>query len=306
MNLRSLDLNLLVVFDAVMEARNTRRAGEKIGLSQPAVSNALSRLRGHLKDDLFVRGVGGLRPTERALELSGPIKQALNELEAAFDATPFSPDSAHRSFAIGTNDYVVTVFLPVLMARLEAQAPGIDLRIRPSAGRSFEMLDAQEIDLAIAAFDPIPERFDSRLLLDEPYVCMMRAGHPLAAGDDLSLDAYTGARHLLVTPRGDETGFIDTQLARLGRTRRIALTINNFSSVPPILSATDLIATLPRAIACTFRDQWDLKPMPLPLERFDGFGHPTMIWHRRLGRHPAHDWLRKVICETAAEVERLE
>lgn len=303
MNLRSLDLNLLVVFDAVMETRNTRRAGEKVGLSQPAVSNALARLRGHLKDELFLRGAGGLRPTDRAAELAGPIRQVLHELETVLDTAAFDPTSAVRTFRIGTNDYVVTVLLPALMARLETVAPGVDVRILPSAGRSLEMLDARELDLAIAAFTSVPDRFGSRSLLEDAYACLMRADHPLATEGMLTLDTYAAARHLLVTPRGEDTGFIDTALAKLGRTRRIALTINSFSSAAPVLVETDLIVTLPRAIACSFCRDRDMAIRAVPFEHPDDFGRPAMIWHRKLGHHPAGEWFRKFVSEVAADVQ---
>jgi DNA-binding transcriptional LysR family regulator len=248
MNLRRVDLNLLVIFDALMRERNVTRAADKVGLSQPAFSNALSRLRAFFADDLFLRGPDGMRPTARALELADQVHAALAAIDAALDPVKFDPKTAHRTFTIETNDYVVSAFFPALMQMLRREAPGVDIRVSPQAGRSFERLDVQEIDLAISAFGDPPDRFGVEELSRDGYGVVMRKNHPLAE-EKLTLARYAAASHLLVTPRGDPRGFVDEQLAEKGLTRRIALTVNQFASAAPIVAATDLVATLPMRMA---------------------------------------------------------
>jgi DNA-binding transcriptional LysR family regulator len=298
MNLASLDLNLLLVFDAIMQERHVTRAGDRIGLSQPAMSNALNRLRHHLKDELFVRASDGMRPTARALELAAPVRGALQDLEMALDPAEFDPLTAVRQFSIGTNDYAVSILMPAVSARLQTEAPGVSLRLLPSAGRTFEMLDAQEIDFGLSAFDTLPERFGALPLIDDTYVLMMRRGHPLATGD-LDLATYAGARHMLMSPRGDAHGFVDNALAESGLTRRIAITINSFSSAPMLLAATDLILTSPRKIADRFAPLYGLATRPAPFTGPREFSTATLIWHQRLASHPAFAWFRGFLADVA-------
>ena len=236
MNLRRIDLNLLVIFDALMRERNVTRAARRVALSQPALSNALSRLRHYLKDELFVRGPDGMVPTPRALELAPQIHNALAALESALDPLDFDPATAVRTFTIDTNDYIVATSIATLMSRLPDLAPGIDVRILPPSGRAFERLDAREIDFAVGTYGDVPERFGVLHIDDNAFACLMRADHPLAQGE-LDLGRYAAAKHLLITPRGDPVGFVDTALAEHGLTRRIALTVNHFSVVPAVISA---------------------------------------------------------------------
>lgn len=301
MNLAGFDLNLLLVFDAVMRERHVTRAGERIGLSQPAVSNALSRLRHHLGDELFVRGPEGMRPTPRALELAAPIRAALESLEATFDHREFEPATAQRAFSIGTNDYSVATLMPALMQRLEKEAPGITVRLIPSAGRTYEMLDAQEIEFGISAFTDIPERFGALSLIDDTYVLLMRSGHPLATGD-LSLERYVAARHLLVSPRGDATGFVDRALAQRGLARQVTLTINNFSSAPALLAATDLIMACPRRIGEAYEKLHGLVMRDAVFAGPREYASAVLVWHTRLASHPAHKWFRETIADIADSV----
>lgn len=299
MNLAGIDLNLLLVFDAVMSERHVTRAGSKVGMSQPAMSNALNRLRHHLKDELFVRGPEGMRPTPRALELSGPIRAALESLEAALDPATFNPATANRMFTIGSTDLAVITLLPGVVTRLQNEAPGINICIVPSAGRTFEMLDAQEIDFGISAFTAIPERFGSQPLIEDSYVLMMRKGHKLAKGR-LSLSKYAAARHMLMSPRGDPQGFVDRALLEHGRTRQIAMTLNNFSSAPALLAGSDLIMTLPKRIADTFAPLYGLATRPAPFSGPREFSSTTLVWHQRLASHAAHAWFRQVLTEISA------
>jgi DNA-binding transcriptional LysR family regulator len=298
MNLRSLDLNLLVVFDAVFTEKNVTRAGLRIGLSQPAVSNALTRLRGHLNDELFLRGPDALRPTPRAVELAGPIHALLTDLGQLLDPAAFDPTTAVRTFTIAAVDYFSVVVAPKLARHLSTHAPGVDVRVMPTAGRAMELLDQAEIDLATASFSDPPDRFGTATLVEDGYSCMVATGHSLAA-EKLTLARYAAARHLLVTPRGDARGFVDDKLAEKGLTRRVAMTVNHFSAAPAIVEGSDLVLTAPTKIIERYlgpRTTMFPAPVdaPLALRRFD------MMWHERLGRHPAHVWFRRTLREVAA------
>lgn len=303
MNLSGFDLNLLLVFDAIMGERHVTRAGDRIGMSQPAMSNALNRLRHHLKDELFVRGPDGMRPTPRALELAAPVRAALQNLETALDPARFDPATASRTFSIGTNDYSVPTLMPEVAARLQKEAPGINIRLVSSAGQTFEMLDAQEIDFGISAFGSIPERFGSVPLVEDSYVLTMREGHPLARGE-LPLAKYAAARHMLVSPRGDTHGFIDQALAEQGLVRQIAMTITSFSSAPALLANTDLILAMPKRIAATFTPLYSLVTRPAPFPGPKEYSSATLVWHERLASHPAHLWIRGFLEDVAHGLAR--
>jgi len=290
MNLSGFDLNLLLVFDAVMRERHVTRAGDRIGMSQPAMSNALNRLRHHLKDNLFVRGSDGMRPTSRALELAEPVRNALQNLETVLESQKFDPRTAKRTFAIGTNDYAVPTLMPLVAARLEQEAPGISIRLLSSAGQTFEMLDAQEIDIGISAFGAIPERFGQAELFQDDYVLTMRIGHPLATSE-LSVADYSEARHLLVSPKGE--------LAEKGLTRHITMTVTSFSSAPGVLAASDMILAMPRRIAETFAPIYGLVTRKAPFAGPKSYSSATLVWHDRLANHPAHHWFRDVLISTA-------
>lgn len=294
MNLRRLDLNLLVVLDALMTDRNVTRAAERVGLSQPAMSNALSRLRAFFKDDLFVRGPEGMRPTARAMDLAPSIHAALGTIDAALDPVAFDPATAQRAIRIDTNDYVVSTYFPPLLRILAKEAPGIDLRVTPQTGQTLERLDAQEIDFGVSAFGDLPERFDIEQIDEDEYVVLMRRKHPLA-DSNVTLNRYAAASHVLVSPRGDPRGFVDQLLAEKGLTRRIALTVNQFSAVGPIIAKTDLIVTIPRRIAELMAPAFSLVLKPSPVAGPKAFSAVSIVWHKRLGQHPAHVWFRKTI-----------
>lgn len=298
MNLRRLDLNLLLVFDAVMAERNVTRAAERVGLSQPALSNALTRLRGHLNDELFVRGPDGMRPTPRALELAAPIHEALASLEQALDPARFDPATSTRTFRVATNDYVATVLLPPLAARLGRAAPQVDLRVVPLGGRMYDLLDAQEVDFGCTSVGELPERFEACEIVEDSYVVLMRPDHRLAEGR-LTLQAYARATHLLVTPRGDPRGFVDTALAQRGLTRRLGLTVNQFAAAPAIVAATDMIATIPKRAADLFGPPFGLAQKPCPVPPPREMTVVSLVWNRRLARHPAFVWFADQMREAA-------
>ncbi len=294
MNLASIDLNLLLVFDAVMRERNVTRAGERIGLSQPAVSNALGRLRYHLKDELFIRSPEGMKATPRALELAEPVREALHHLEEALDPASFDPATSTRSFRIAAIDYALAVLVPIVVDRFAQHAPAIDLRFLPVLGPVLPQLDAHEVDFAITLVPDLPERFDSFVLGEDDYVILMRMGHPLATGE-ITLERFAAANHLLVSARGDDRGFVDEALEKKGLKRRVAMSVPQFSVTPSIIAASDMVLTAPRRLAQTFAQAYDLCLRPAPVPGPPLFSKSQLIWHRRLASHPAHDWFREEI-----------
>ncbi|HAJ47262.1 MAG TPA: LysR family transcriptional regulator [Alphaproteobacteria bacterium] len=240
-----------------------------------------------------------MRPTARALELADQVHEALAAIDAALDPVRFDPQTAHRTFNVETNDYVVSAFFPALMQLLRKEAPGIDIRVTPQTGRSFERLDAQEIDLAISAFGDPPDRFGVEELSRDGYGVVMRRNHPLA-DETLTLARYAAAIHVLVTPRGDPRGFVDERLAEKGLTRRIGLTVNQFASALPIVAGSDLIATVPSRIAQIGAKRFGLVLKEAPILPPRGFQEVQMIWHKRLGTHPANAWLRAALLRAAS------
>lgn len=303
MNLAGVDLNLLLVFDAVMTERNATRAGRKIGMSQPAVSNALNRLRHTLRDELFLRGPDGMRPTSRALELELPVRRALAEIEEALDPSMFDPSSAERTFTIATTDFATMTLLPYIAGYLMDEAPGVNFHTVPIEGRLYEKLDAQEADYGLTALGEVPPRFGRLDIGTDKFVCMMRSDHALARHSTIPIDAYTEARHLLVTPRGDAHGFVDEELEKLGRERRLVMTVNNFGSVPMIVAASDLVATVPSKIAEKCTHFFDLHVVPSPVQPPGNITGEVLVWHKRLTNHPAHTWFRNLVKRAGTDLD---
>jgi DNA-binding transcriptional LysR family regulator len=292
MNWGAFDLNLLIVFDAVMQERSVTRAGNRIGLSQPAMSHALNRLRHMLKDELFVRTPEGMVPTPRAEMLAQPLRSALSEMQLALEPTAFVPAASDRRFALDVNNYAAVVLAPPLVAAVSAAAPAVRLDLRPSGTLDIvDRLDRGDIDLTLGSMDSPGERFAAAPLLEDPFVTVMRRGHPASRGK-LSAAAFAALPHLEISSSHEDTGFIDRWLADSGLERRIVLRAP-YLSAAPILVQSDLVATLSRRIAEEFVRNHPLQlrkpPYESPLVR------TVMLWHRRLDRHPAHRWLRDVI-----------
>lgn len=300
MNLAGIDLNLLVAFDALMQERNVTRAGKRIGMSQPAMSNALNRLRHLVKDDLFLRGPRGMRPTPRAVELAAPIHQALSQVEAALSPAAFDPATAASTFRFSMADYAASLILPPLAERLEETAPEVDIRVRPDTLTGPQLLDRNEIDFAIGYYADYPDRFRGVTLFEERYVCVMRRGHPLARKRRITLEEFVAAKHLLITLTGEATGFVDRMLSERGLSRRVAMTVNQFLVAPLVIQNSDMIITLALRTAKRFADVNKLHIVPLPLERAPI--KLTLLWHEQLSRHPAHDWMRSLLVDICREI----
>jgi DNA-binding transcriptional LysR family regulator len=302
-NLAGIDLNLLVVFDALMTEQNVTRAGERVGLSQPATSNALARLRSLISDALFLRTAAGLRPTPTAIALHQQLRPALQQIQAALlEQSTFDPATSDRVFAIGMSDYGEFTLLPDLMHKLQTLAPQIGVQIRSGDRQKLlSLLDSGEIDLACGVFPEKIAWHQEQLLLKESYVCVCRKNHPII-GKSLSLEEYLSVSHLLVSVKEDRIGRVDALLAEQNLKRHIALSTPHFLTALFILEQTDLVATLAHRVAFTFAKDQKLKllPLPFPISGFSVF----MRWHQSTETSPACQWLRslllKVIVTTQA------
>ncbi|MCO5106446.1 MAG: LysR family transcriptional regulator [Burkholderiaceae bacterium] len=311
MNFRTLDLNLLRVFDEVMAERNLTRAAAKLAMTQPAVSNALKRLREALGDELVVRSGYGVEPTPTALSLWPAVRDALAQLRSAFTPSTFVPSEARTLFTLAMADATASLLIPPLVAIVEREAPGVTLRVVPLSTRDpRQMLMTQDVDVAVGHFPGVitsvsveemqPDSaaaFGHRRLYSSHYACVMRRDHPLAHGE-LTLDAYCAAHHLLVSVSGRPFGNVDETLAALGRTRRIVLTVNQFFTAGIVVANSDLLTALPRHFLASTgtTDKVAVRPLPMELPRVD----VEALWLRRRASRPGHEWLRASIARAAA------
>jgi DNA-binding transcriptional LysR family regulator len=292
MNWGAFDLNLLIVFDAVMQERSVTRAGNRIGLSQPAMSHALSRLRHMLKDELFIRAPDGMVPTPRAEALALPLRNALSEMQLALEPASFDPAASDRGFTLAVDNYCAVILTPPLVVAVSAAAPSVRLDLRPGGTLDIvDHLDRGDLDLALGRADSPGERFVTRPLLEDPFVLVMRRGHP-ASRSKLTAAAYAALPHLEISSSRVDMGFIDRWLAEGGFTRRIALRAP-YLSAAAILAQSDLVATFSHRIAREFVRNHPLEIREPPYESPRVLTH--MLWHRRLDRHPAHLWLRGIV-----------
>lgn len=299
MNLATFDLNLLVVFDAVLRERSVTKAGERLGLSQPAMSHALNRLRWLMKDQLFVRTPEGMLPTPRAEALAHPVRQALSDLLRALAPESFDPATASRDFRLAVNNYAAVVLVGPITADCAAAAPNVRLSLRPSGTLDLaDLLDRGELDLALSNHVPTGDRFSSRVLIEDSYVAVMRRGHPLA-GTNFGIEAFARLPHLTISSSGEDLDFVDRALAAQGLSRSIELEAP-YLSAGTILVQSTMVAVLGRQIAQEFRRAYPIElcelPFPSPPLR------SVMSWHRRFDDQPAHLWLRERIASSAANL----
>ncbi|GBQ89423.1 LysR family transcriptional regulator [Asaia krungthepensis] len=292
MDISGLDLNLLKAFEALYIERHVTRAGMRIGLSQSAMSGALTRLRDLFSDELFIRSPAAMQPTRRAQELALPIGRALNMLRDGLGMETQEPAQFDATLTLALTDYAAFVLLPGLMARLGVQAPRLGIHVRGMFGReeALNLLDQGEADLAIGFPVEASARLVSHPLLQEGFSCVARRGHP-AFDQGADLAAFIRAPHLLVSPEGDRSGLVDRMLAERGLARHVALSLPQFLVAPFVIDETDLIATLSTRVAERFaREGGGLAifepPLPLPQWTL------SMMWHRRTDNHEALRWLR--------------
>jgi DNA-binding transcriptional LysR family regulator len=299
MKLRNLDLNLLLVFDAVLREHSVLRAADALALSQPAVSHALNRLRHALNDQLFVRTPSGMMPTPRAEQLAFPVRKALSDLQLAVEGDTFDPATDDRRFVIAVNNYAAVVAAGPVVAASRAQAPNVRLSLVPSGTLNIaDRLDRGELDLAISAQEVAGERFASRLLVEDRYVAVLRAGHP-ALKKKLTIAALGELQHLAISSSGEDLEFLNRALEARKAARAVALDVP-YLSAGAVLVQSNLIAILGRKLAQEFRRAYPIEIRELPFEA--PWLCSVMIWHRRFDDVPGHRWLRETIVTATAAI----
>ncbi|WP_321936901.1 LysR family transcriptional regulator [Paraburkholderia sp. J8-2] len=293
-----LDLNLLRALDALLDERNVTRAAQRLSLTQPAVSAMLTRLRESFGDPLFVRSQRGIVPTERALQLAAPLKQVLSEIEQMLQPQAFAPAEAEMTLTLASTDYALRAVVVPFLARLRESAPGVRAVIVPVQHERLQaQLESGDVDMALITPESTPADLHARHLFDERYVCVMRADHP-AAARRLTLERFCALDHALVSYAGASlSGVTDEALARLGRARRVTVSVNSFLVLPDILLTSDLIAVVPSRLVKDARGSAQgLVVIDPPLE-IPGFTK-TLAWHERTHRSPGHQWVRALLFET--------
>ncbi|MBP0598619.1 LysR family transcriptional regulator [Herbaspirillum sp. LeCh32-8] len=294
-DIRTLDLNLLKALDALLDERHVTRAAARLGVTQPAMSGILTRLRENFGDPLFSRSQRGIVPTQRALALAQPVRQVLADIDALMQPPVFDPASATLDFSIAATDYALRAIAVPLLAALKQRAP--HLRIALTAvedGPLQERLERGQIDLALTTPETTPPGLHARRLFDERYVCVVREDHPLVRGKRIGLKQFCALDHALVSYSGDPfVGVTDEMLARQGLARRVTLSVQRFLVLPDILRASDMVAVVPRRLVAGMPGLKLLEP-PLDIPGFT----KTAAWHERTHRDPAHRWLRELLFET--------
>lgn len=301
MDLKQLDLNLLVVFHQLMVERSVSHAAEVLGVTQPAISNALRRLRKLLGDELFIRTPHGMEPTPLAQELSEPVAYALDVIKESLNRErSFDPKTARRSFTLALTDIGEMYMLPKLAAILHDSAPNIVLNtVRNSSESLREQLERGQVDVAVGLLPDLAGGFFRQRLFRQGYVCAFRKDHPLAAKATFTLDDFIAVEHALVVVPGTGHGEIDRMMRRKGIERHVRISVPHFNALGHILSASDLVATLPERFVEQIRGPFGLvsvrHPVKLPQHTID------LYWHAKVHKDPANQWLRRLIYDSFAD-----
>lgn len=295
MNLADVDLNLLVVFDRLLHERSVSRSAVSLGLSQPAVSNALRRLRDLLGDELFLRTPAGMAPTPYAMQLAQPVAQALQTLHAALNVrASFDAETSNRCFTVAMTDVGETYFLPVLMDLLAQQAPSVTLRcVSVTTPDLRDTMSSGGVDLALGSLPQMPAGFYQQALFRQRYVLLMRQSHPLADAAHINASLYRQARHVRVEAHGTAHHQVEEALAQRGIRRQVCLSVPHYVALGHVLCSTDLVATVPERFADRVTEPLGLVARPL------AWRLPVSIigqyWHAHLHRDPGHRWLRDLM-----------
>ena len=297
MNYRSADLNLLKVFEALMTEGNVTRAASKLSLTQPAVSNALRRLRETFDDALFVRSGAGVNPTRRAIDLWEPLSQSLHAIRGTLDLERFDALRSTASLSIAMSDYVSGIVVPRLASKLSKAAPSMLIHAIPNTLVDFDkVLADNKADFAISVYNEEVQRpafLKSRALWSPDFVCVMRTGHPLARADRIPLKKFLAARHVDVSLVGKTTPTYDLFLHSRGLQRNLVATVNHYSAAYEVVRRSDLIAVLPWTERFEPPRLTGLRKMPVPLE-----APPRIIelfWHQRHETSALHQWLKNTL-----------
>jgi len=311
MNLKNIDLNLLVYLDVLLNKRNVTQAAEILGISQPAMSSALRRLRSLFADPLLIRTKDGMRPTERAEALQPQIREIVASIEMAVEPDKgFDPASADRVFRISVSDYSECTLMPPLLRRMHTIAPNITLDILTPSDVSYEDVAVGKVDLVINRFDDLPQSFHQRTIWRDGFSCMISKHNPIR--DNFNLESYLNASHVWVSKTGmgigvgvepgvvQQLGWVDDALARLGKKRRIRVFTRHYQAAMQLAELRDLIITLPSKSAKLQQGNPDVLILPPPFEIPEI--ELKMAWSPLLQHNPAHQWLRELIAEVASEL----
>ena len=294
LRLADLNLNSLLAFDALLAEAGATRAAARLGVTQSAMSHTLRGLRDALGDPLFVRGSGGLVPTPRALALGEPVREGLAALERGLrSAADFDPATSTRRFVLALGDGLALRLGPALIARLRAEAPGVELVFRADLRDGApDALERGETDISCVVQTPEWPGLRRRKLMTDDFVCVVRQGHPSLKGG-IDLDLFARLPHLLISPAGDGPSVVDRLLAERGLARHVAVRVPTFLLAPLLIASSDLIATVPRSLARAFAASTPLQLLepPLPVPAFSLY----VLWHARLDADPGHRWLREAV-----------
>lgn len=294
MTLKHVDLNLLVTFEALWHERNVTRAARRLNVSQPTVSNALSRLRSAFGDQLFMRSPRGIEPTERCSEIIKDVREALRHIEQALDSGPaFDSRLCRREFRIACADYFDLFVLPELMAHMAEEAPLIDLRLRGAdLDEGLDMLDAGEIDFLLHKDAPVAKRFGVSQVFNEQHVFVARIGHPTVEGLP-DIERFAALGHINFSQRGDSESLVDEVLGRHGYRRRVAVTTQHMNTVAHLVKTTNLVASVPSRLGAKMAAEGGIAVYAMPFEI------PcvpiTLYWNRRFELDGAMRWMRDAI-----------
>jgi DNA-binding transcriptional LysR family regulator len=291
MNLASLDLNLLRVFDAVYTHRNVSAAASALSMSQPAVSNALKRLRREFADELFTRSPQGMSPTPQADRAAATVSQALGLLRDGLEPGPlFDPAKARRGFTMIMSDIGEIVFLPELLRFLQETAPNVRIEAVTLPVREARLaMEAGAVDLAIGFLPDLKAGFYQQRVFEQKYVCMVRQGHP-RIGESMSMKTFIEARHAVVNAEGTGHGIVEAMFERAGLAPEMVVRLPHFLAAPMVVAATDLVATVPFKLGELYARTLPLRLLPHPL-KIPAF-QVNQYWHRRFHKDPANQWLR--------------
>ncbi|WP_376089195.1 LysR family transcriptional regulator [Roseomonas sp. CCTCC AB2023176] len=299
-NLRALDLNLLVPLDLLLDHRSVTAAARAANMSQPAMSRALGRLRATLRDPLLARGRDGLVPTPAAQALHPALKRILSEVQDLVSRRPFTPAEWRGAVRIAATDHQTTLLLPHLMRRIAQDAPGLDVTVLPFVAPMLDELRDGRLHLTFGIEEnAVPPGLRQEPLYRDTFVTLLRAGHPALA--DWTVERFAALPHVLVTVLGVGRGAYDEELARRGLSRRVALRLPHFAAAMEVVARTDLVVTLPRTIALRHAASLGLATAEPPIRR-PAFT-TTTIWPDVLDADPGITWLRGIIREEAAAIE---
>ena len=295
------DLNLLPIFAALMEERSVTRAARRLRMTQPAVSNALARLRATMQDQLFIRTRYGIQPTPKALELAPVIAEALARIDdVVLGQQDFDPATADRLMTIAPNGYVEFVLAPAIVARVSAVAPGIQLRLTPYGNDLIETgVTSGMTAMALGRIIDPPDNWVVQHLMDDGFACVVRANHP-SVGSSVSRKQFERLMHVNVLPPGRLRAGLFEALEQQDLRREVAVSVANFLAVPEIVAVTDYCATLPRLICHRLADDRRLRVVPAPVNL--GSFPVEMAWHVRYRHDPAHRWLRSLVDDMAKKL----